>query len=124
MLKSKRIMAGGIVTSMLLGAMPNQATANGTANTPGAATPAAAAELVEYRLAAWKTTHASGEQADKLVSTLKKLRCEVKVGSHGGHTDVTYRCEKWQSLALKDHKTAHQWESWLNRYGFETKHTH
>ena len=84
----------------------------------------AASEVVEYRLAAWKTTHAEGAHADKLVKTLKTLRCEVKVGSHGGHTDVKYRCEKWQSLALKDHKTAHQWESWLKKYGFQTKHVH
>lgn len=84
----------------------------------------AASEVVEYRLAAWKTTHAEGTQADKIVKTLKTLRCEVKVGSHGGHTDVKYRCPKWQSLALKDHKTAHQWESWLKKYGFETKHKH
>ena len=84
----------------------------------------AASEVVEYRLEAWKTTHAEGPKAEKLVGTLKKLRCEVKVGAHGGHTDVRYRCEKWQSLALKDHKTAHQWEAWLKNYGFETKHTH
>lgn len=86
--------------------------------------PVAASEVVKYRLVTWKTTHAEGRQAEKLVGTLKKLRCEVKVGSHGGHTDVKYRCQKWQSLALKDHDTAHQWESWLNKYGFETKHTH
>ena len=84
----------------------------------------AAQELVEYRLAKWKTTHAEGDQAEKLVKTLKKLRCEVKVGSHGGHTDVSYRCPKWQELALKSHKEAHQWESWLKKLGFETKHAH
>jgi hypothetical protein len=83
-----------------------------------------ASEVVEYRLAKWRTTHSEGAKAEKLVATLKKLRCEVKVGSHGGHTDVKYRCAKWQSLALKDHKTAHQWESWLKKYGFETKHKH
>ena len=96
----------------------------GTVFAHGADVPAATSEVVEYRLATWKTTHAEGPQAQKLVGTLKKLRCEVKVGSHGGHTDVQYRCQKWQSLALKDHHTAHQWESWLKKYGFETKHTH
>ena len=85
---------------------------------------AAGSEVVEYRLEAWKTTHAEGAKADQFVGTLKKLRCEVKVGTHGGHTDVKYRCKKWHSLALKDHKTAHQWEAWLKKYGFETKHTH
>jgi len=85
---------------------------------------AAAKELVSYRLEKWKTTHAEGDQGDKLVETLKKLRCEVKVGSHGGHTDVNYRCPKWQQLALKSHEEAHQWEGWLKKHGFETKHDH
>lgn len=85
---------------------------------------AAAKEIVEYRLAGWKTAHAEGTKADKLVKTLKMLRCEVKVGNHGGHSDVKYRCEKWQKLALKNHKAAHQWESWLKNYGFQTKHKH
>ena len=85
---------------------------------------AAAQELVEYRLEKWKTTHAEGDQGEKLVETLKKLRCEVKVSDHGGHTDVNYRCQKWQQLALKSHKEAHQWEAWLKKYGFETKHPH
>jgi len=81
-------------------------------------------ELVSYRLEKWKTTHSEGDKAEKLVGTLKKLRCEVKVGSHGGHTDVNYRCPKWQQLALKSHEEAHQWESWLNKLGFETQHAH
>lgn len=82
-------------------------------------------EIVQYRLEKWKTTHAGSQsQSDKLVATLKKLRCEVKVSSHGGHTDVNYRCPKWQKLALRDHATAHQWEQWLKKRGFETKHVH
>jgi len=84
----------------------------------------AAKEMVEYRLQKWKTTHAEGDKTKKLVATLKKLRCEVKVDSHGGHTDVNYRCPKWQKLALKSHKEAHSWEGWLKKYGFETKHAH
>jgi hypothetical protein len=84
-----------------------------------------ASEIVEYRLVKWKTAHADGpSQTEKLVKTLKQLRCEVKVSSHGGHTDVNYLCPKWQKLALKDHATAHQWETWLKKYGFETKHAH
>ena len=58
-----------------------------------------AAEIVEYRLEKWKTAHAEGDvKVDELVGTLKKLRCEVKVGDHGGHRDVNYRCPKWQQL--------------------------
>lgn len=84
----------------------------------------ASRELVQYQLDQWKTTHADGKHADQLVSTLKKLRCEVKVHSHGEHTDVNYRCEKWQTLSLKSHSEAHQWENWLKKYGFQTKHVH
>jgi hypothetical protein len=84
-----------------------------------------ASEIVQYRLAKWKTAHTNGKvNTDKLVKTLKTLRCEVKVGSHGGHTDVRYRCSKWHKLSLKDHASAHQWETWLKKYGFETKHAH
>lgn len=91
-----------------------------------AADPAAmATEVIQYRLEKWKTAHADGEkQTKQLAATLKKLKCEVKLASHGGHSDVNYRCPKWQQLALKSHKLAHQWESWLKKYGFETKHTH
>lgn len=83
-----------------------------------------AREKVQYHLEKWRTTHAEGKQAEQLVGTLKKLRCEVKVHSHGGHTDVNYRCAKWQTLSLKTHKEAHQWETWLKKYGFQTKHVH
>lgn len=85
---------------------------------------AAPAEIVEYRLTKWKTVHAHGDEAEKLVETLKKMKCEVKVSSHDDHTDVSYRCEKWHRIELKDHATAHQWEEWLKKRGFETKHTH
>ena len=85
----------------------------------------AAAEIVQYRLADWKSVHADGAaEAEKLVKTFRQLRCEVQTGSHGGHIDVRYRCPTWQQLALKDHASAHQWESWLKNYKFETKHVH
>lgn len=81
-------------------------------------------EIVEYRLATWKTIHAEGEEGQKVVDTLKRLRCEVQVDSHGGHTDVKYRSANWQQLSLPNHDVAHQWTSWLKNYGFETKHEH
>ena len=84
-----------------------------------------AAEIVEYRLEKWKTAHAEGDvKVEELVGTLKKLRCEVKVGDHGGHSDVNYRCPKWQQLELTSHDDAHKWQSWLKKHGFETKHAH
>lgn len=110
-----RILAvASLVASVAMGSMLVQATEPNTA----------AQEMVEYRLEKWKTTHAENNHVGKLVETLKTLRCEVKVGSHGGHTDVNYRCPKWQQLALKSHTEAHQWEGWLKKYGFETKHAH
>lgn len=114
MLKMKFQVAALTAVALLIGGLCANA-ADPTVN---------ASEVVEYRLEKWRTTHSEGAKAEKLVATLKKLRCEVKVGSHGGHTDVRYRCPKWQSLALKDHKTAHQWEAWLKKYSFETKHKH
>ncbi len=114
MLNVRILAVAALVASVAMGSMLVHA------NEPNAA----AKELVEYRLEKWKTTHAEGDQGDKLVETLKTLRCEVKVGSHGGHTDVNYRCPKWQQLALKSHEEAHQWEAWLKKHGFETKHAH
>ncbi|MCS7466350.1 hypothetical protein NZK35_06630 [Stieleria sp. ICT_E10.1] len=114
MLKVRILAVAVLVASVAMGSMLVQATEPN----------AAAQELVEYRLEKWKTTHAEGDQSKKLAETLTKLRCEVKVDSHGGHTDVNYRCPKWQQLALKSHKEAHQWEGWLKKLGFETKHAH
>lgn len=114
MLKVRILAVAALVASVTMGGMLVRA----------AEPSAAASELVEYRLEKWKTTHAEGDQKDKLAATLKKLRCEVKIASHGGHADVNYRCPKWQQLALKSHKEAHQWEGWLKKYGFETKHAH
>ena len=114
-----------ITPALLMAAVTSTVAVVGTAApTQAADQVAASSEVVQYRLAKWKTTHAAGDQTEKLVKTLKTLRCEVKVGSHGGHTDVQYRCAKWQALALKNHDAAHQWESWLKKYGFETKHEH
>ena len=114
MLNGRMIAVAALVASVSLGGVL----------APAAEPTTGAKELVSYRLEKWKTTHSEGDKADKLVGTLKKLRCEVKVGSHGGHTDVNYRCSKWQQLSLKSHEEAHQWESWLKKLGFETQHTH
>ena len=93
---------------------------------PTAEAPATASkEVVRYRLVAWRSVHAgNAEQAKKLAATLGQLRCEVKQAAHGGHIDVRYRCKSWQALQLKDHASAHQWETWLKKYGFQTVHQH
>ena len=73
MLKLKSFIVALTIAGVSLGGVPAQA-----------ADPlAAGSEVVEYRLEAWKTTHAEGAKADQFVGTLKKLRCEVKVGTHG-----------------------------------------
>ncbi len=79
-------------------------------------------EIVEYRLVKWKSTHAESGRANKLAETLRELCHEVNVFNHNGHTDVNYRCQNWQSLALESHREAHQWAAKLKEYGFEAKH--
>lgn len=82
-------------------------------------------EIVQYRLTKWKSVHTGDEKAaQKMLNTLKQIKCEVKTQQHGDHIDIIYRCPAWKKLSLKDHKTAHYWEGWLKKYGFETKHIH
>lgn len=86
---------------------------------------AAEKEIVGYRLQKWKTIHFDdGQKANIHIKAVKKLGCEVKKDDHGSHIDVTYRCPKWQEIALKTHDSARQWEKWLKASGFETKHAH
>ena len=63
-------------------------------------------------------------QAETHVKTIKSLGCEAQIHQHDGHFDVTYRCLKWRQMNLKSHEAAHQWEAWLKKAGFETKHQH
>lgn len=88
---------------------------------------AAAADqfVVDYRATTWKTAHFDDSNiADSNSSTLAKLGCEVKKGSHGGHYDVSFVCRQWRRISLKSHDQAHQWEKWLKASGFETRHAH
>lgn len=101
------------------------AAANEQPPLPPAADQQETKEIVDYRLTSWKTVHSKdAKDAEKMIATLKQLKCEVKTSNHGDHIDITYQCPKWKRMSLKDHKTAHQWEAWLKKYGFETKHTH
>lgn len=82
-------------------------------------------EVVSFRLTQWKTVHMhEAGAAEKLITTLKKIGCEVKQNSHGDHIDVQYRCAEWKSIRLKSHDDAHQWEEWFKGKGFETHHKH
>ena len=88
---------------------------------------ASAAEkaVVKYRLVQQKTIHLDDEKtARSYEQSLKKLGCESKLGSHGGHFDLTFRCPKWRQAAFDGHDEAHKWQNWLKSLGFETAHAH
>lgn len=80
---------------------------------------------VDFRLVNWKTQHVDGAQkAAEQEKVFKQLGCEVKVDSHGGHHDVSYRCPQWRRLAAESDAVAHRWQDWLKGRGFEVKHAH
>tara|TARA_A100001391_G_scaffold168075_1_gene128549 strand:+ start:1894 stop:2205 length:312 start_codon:yes stop_codon:yes gene_type:complete len=86
---------------------------------------ASASEVVSYRCEKWTSRHEHDKkQAEQIAETLKKLKCEVELHSHGNHTDVKYRCPKWLSHKTKTHEDAHKLEAWLKALKFETKHEH
>ncbi len=81
--------------------------------------------VVQYRLTKQKTTHLDDEKtARSYDQSLKNLGCESKLGGHGGHFDLTYRCPKWRQAEFDGHDAAHQWQKWLKKLGFETAHKH
>ncbi len=84
-----------------------------------------ATEVVAYRCEKWMARHEHDKkQADQIVDTLKKLKCEVDLHSHGDHMDIKYRCPKWLSHKTKTHEDAHKLQAWLTALKFETKHEH
>jgi len=91
------------------------------ANTVANAVYAAEKAVVQYRLTKQKTMHLDDEKTAKSYDqSLKKLGCESKLGGHGGHFDLTYRCPKWRSAEFDGHDAAHQWQNWLKTSGFDT----
>jgi hypothetical protein len=86
---------------------------------------AANVERVEYRLTGWKSVHfKDAAQAASYMKTFKSLHVECKQATHGDHIDVSFRCPKWQTLTLKSHSEAHNFQGFLSKIGFETKHAH
>lgn len=80
---------------------------------------------VAYRLKETKTIHFDDARKARLhLDAVKKLGCEAKMDDHGGHLDVMYRLKLWKALTLADEATAHQWEDWMKKSGFETLHAH
>ncbi len=91
------------------------------------AAPSAGADefVVKFRLTKWKSAHFHDAKAAKTFNeTMTKLGCEAKQHAHGDHIDVTFRCAQWRALSATSDEHAHQWESWLKKYGFETSHQH
>ncbi len=88
---------------------------------PNCTVPATAAELLGFRMRDFKSLHMhDATAADKMVETLKTLRCEVKVSQHGDHKDVAFRTQQWKLLSLKTEEQIGSWEKWLKANGFET----
>ena len=84
-----------------------------------------AAESIAYRLPKTKEMHFDdGRKAEQHLAAVKKLGCEARMDTHGGHTDVLYRSSQWQVMEVANDKLAHQWEDWLKKAGFETVHGH
>ncbi|MFN3192325.1 MAG: hypothetical protein ACE361_17575 [Aureliella sp.] len=82
-------------------------------------------EVIQYRLADWKSRHIhDNDELAQLIALYRGLGCEVETAGHNGHTDVKARCSKWMEIELSTHEAAHAWEKFLGDMGFETKHEH
>ena len=83
------------------------------------------AEVVQYKLADWKTQHLENSaELNQLLALYRGMGIEVKVSSHDGHHDVTARCQDWMEINLPSHDAANKWQQFLKENGFETKHVH
>ena len=84
-----------------------------------------AGKAIAYRLTKTMEMHFDDtRKAEKHLAAVKKLGCEARMDSHGGHTDVLYRSAKWKVMEVANDKLAHQWEDWLKKAGFEARHEH
>ncbi len=80
---------------------------------------------VAIRLADWKTMHVNNAQeAEGLKETFELIGCEVVVDNHGDHIDAKVRCPNWTKIGLVNSDSAHVWQDWLSKTGFETQHDH
>lgn len=82
-------------------------------------------EIVQFRLSQWKAQHIhQANAAAEALVIYRALGCETEKAQHSGHTDVKVRCVEWREVELPDHQTAHAWQDYLKKAGFETKHEH
>ncbi|MFK7735786.1 MAG: hypothetical protein AB8B50_07155 [Pirellulaceae bacterium] len=83
------------------------------------------AEMVQYRLADWKSRHIhDNNELAQLLALYRGLGCEVTTSGHDGHTDVKARCPEWMEIQIKSHDAANAWQKFLRDMGFEAKHEH
>ena len=82
-------------------------------------------DVVQFRTVKPVTIHAHQPgEAGQLKIMYGALGCEIESNKHGGHTDVKIECPKWMEIALPTHEIAHKWQEFLDKAGFETKHSH
>lgn len=80
---------------------------------------------VSYRLVKPRTVHLhESDQAEKIMAALKLIGAKVSQNEHGDHIDATFSCPQWKTIELPTEKKAHEWQAWLKKSGFETRHTH
>ena len=90
------------------------------ANNAGAQQPIVI-KKVGFRMANWRNIHGDGTKATTdLISTLKKIGCEVKQNKHGGHVDIAFRCPSWKTVSVQNDAQSSQWHQWLVKNKFET----
>lgn len=84
-----------------------------------------AKDTVQYRLTDWKRMHLHDPaKVSEVTNMLKMVGCETETADHNGHVDIRFRCPEWKTIALHNHAASHHWQEWLNKNGFETKHSH
>ncbi len=80
---------------------------------------------VGYRLETPRTVHLHDvDQLEEVTGALKLIGATVSQHSHGNHVDATYSCPQWKIIELPTEQKAHEWQNWLEKAGFETKHEH
>lgn len=93
--------------------------------THGAAPSGTHRELVQFRMAEWRSQHVESDtELSQLVALYRGLGCQVETHQHAGHTDVKARCPEWMEVEMPSHPAADSWQKFLGDMGFETKHEH
>ncbi len=87
--------------------------------------PKTALPTVSFRMTNGRSAHIHDlAQAQALEETFKMLGCKVSTHAHNGHVDLSVQCKEWLTIGLTSEPSAHSWQDWLKKNGFETRHTH